>query len=1060
MRILIAHAEGEEELADQIAEPLRARGYEVTHRGTVLVGESVIEEASKALQQGAAVVLCGTVNAVGTGWAHRLIAAARTHPNSRIYPLHVERDAYLRQLTLDEVPALYWQDPNRALDQLLAAISRHYPVEHELDARVVSAAAEQRYRELALEACDIIDLANLPEMDRHMATQQLELRRLYVALRCNVNAPADDGRRDRGVAELAALRSSHEHPPPRPSGHLVRSPQPIGKRLAAAKRLVVLGDPGAGKTTLIRWIATAYLLRLKDDPDFRHLPDVATLPDEDWLPVVVRCREMSPEVLAGPLDEILLGALYKAEMDRTQAAVTRDLIASKLAAGEALLLIDGLDEITDAKVRVRFCRQLETFHIANADAPVVVTSRIVGYREMNYKIQRGFEHVTVADLSHGDKDDFARRWCAVTELKERRTAATAELIRDIHSTDRIERLTANPMLLTTMALVKRKIGKLPSRRAELYWNAVQVLLNWRGEVDTPIDQHEAIPQLEYIAYTMCSRGTQQLREDEIVRLLEQMRREYPQVHAIHQRSPREFLRVLERRTGMLMQSGYVLYQRRQVPVFEFRHLTFQEYLAGLALVDGRHPDRDGSLSLAQHIAPLVATHTNHRVSSQARAQDRWSEALRLCVTSCRDDDVDGVLLTILRSPEDNGDAHIENRTLLAVQCLADEPNAGTAVATEILEAFIGAAVACDDEQERENRFGVLIQELFDSRWGSQLRLLLVQQYVECEESERLAYGDLLTSRDAMRSATTKAARNKWFTQRARELRVGDERRKCEAALLVMDASYRCYELTRTELEIRASIIDAIVSQLVAMLDETSATAHAASWALFWLARSGSSADRIVSNRDKYGRVAERTWSLGEDAVAAIVAFMKRRVCGDPVGRFLLRALADGGATAAVDLIVMYARQSDVVVANAAVTALGQIQGRSARRHLYEIIEHHEDYELSTVRQAIRVVGAMRGARAKRAIVTGCRASSRPVREAALVRANLDRDERILLSRDLNGVQPFIDPRREVSLTRVRRAVANTGMAEEAVKQTYETLAAKLGMRLAWPPTLADQDQPS
>jgi hypothetical protein len=81
---------------------------------------------------------------------------------------------------------------------------------------------------------------------------------------------------------------------------------------------------------------------------------------------------------------------------------------------------------------------------------------------MGYRIHAGFEHLTVAELSRQDKDDFARRWCNLTEPIERRETAAEELIRDIHSRDRIERLTGNPMLLTTMALIKRKIGRLSS----------------------------------------------------------------------------------------------------------------------------------------------------------------------------------------------------------------------------------------------------------------------------------------------------------------------------------------------------------------------------------------------------------------------------------------------------------------------------------------------------------------------------------------------------------------------------------------------------------------------
>jgi predicted NACHT family NTPase len=406
--------------------------------------------------------------------------------------------------------------------------------------------------------------------------------------------------------------------------------------LAKVRRLVVLGDPGAGKTTLIRWIATAYLLRLKQDPDWRDLPDVATLPNADWLPIVIRCRDLDPRHSGGSLDDVLRHILRKAELSDDDVNVLRVVLPEKLRNGEAILLLDGLDEIIDPGLRARFARQLEQIHLAYPDAPIIATSRIVGYREMGYRIARGFEHVTVAEFSRRDKNDFARRWCAVTEIPSRQQSATDELIRDIHSTDRIERLTGNPMLLTTMALVKRKVGKLPSRRADLYWEAVHVLLNWRGEVDEPIDQHEAFPQLEYIAYVMCSKGVQQLHEDELLTALEQMRLEYTRVHAIHRHSPAEFVRLLEGRTGLLVEAGTVRHHGRQVPVLEFRHLTFQEYLAALALVEGRFPNRDRSKPLADHVAPLAGTTSgsfrDSRGNWEGAVTENWRETLRLCTT--------------------------------------------------------------------------------------------------------------------------------------------------------------------------------------------------------------------------------------------------------------------------------------------------------------------------------------------------------------------------------------------------------------------------------------------
>ena len=90
-KVLIVHAEGEESFVEKLAEPLSKEGYEVVHEGAVLVGESVVEEASKVLGQGGAVVLCGTEKAVGKRWTHQLVNAAHRNGKGRILPLRMEK---------------------------------------------------------------------------------------------------------------------------------------------------------------------------------------------------------------------------------------------------------------------------------------------------------------------------------------------------------------------------------------------------------------------------------------------------------------------------------------------------------------------------------------------------------------------------------------------------------------------------------------------------------------------------------------------------------------------------------------------------------------------------------------------------------------------------------------------------------------------------------------------------------------------------------------------------------------------------------------------------------
>lgn len=111
------------------------------------------------------------------------------------------------------------------------------------------------------------------------------------------------------------------------------------------------------------------------------------------------------------------------------------------------------------------------------------------------------------------------------------------------------------MPLTTLALVKRKVGKLPNRRTKLYAEAVSVLLNWNPRHYQTIEEDEAIPQLEYLAYEMCRQGVQHMTEDIVLDILYKLRQEYPNVRAILRREPHVFLELLEARSSILIKSG-------------------------------------------------------------------------------------------------------------------------------------------------------------------------------------------------------------------------------------------------------------------------------------------------------------------------------------------------------------------------------------------------------------------------------------------------------------------------------------------------------------------------
>ncbi|MCP4256311.1 MAG: NACHT domain-containing protein, partial [Planctomycetes bacterium] len=703
-------------------------------------------------------------------------------------------------------------------------------------------AALDSYCEKALAAWDIIDLSNLPEGDIHMATQKLLLRQLYMPLRITVE-PTKQGEDD--DAALARLEEKREVRRQREAGYLSAdesdspiSPQsrsPVGECLSTYHRLVILGDPGGGKTTMLRWLATAYLLRHNGDEAFSQIPDTQSLPDRSWIPILIRCRDLGEADLCRSFTDFLTQHLYKTELLPKDAEVMRAITLDRIAKGEALLLVDGLDEITNPHVRMMFCQELERTSTRYPNAPIVVTSRIVGYRDMPYRMGSGFEHGQIAELNREDKDHFARQWVEITEqhqTDDEKIKRAQELLDALHSSDRIERLTGNPMLLTTMALVKRKVGKLPNRRTKLYAEAVSVLLNWNPTRYETIEEDEAIPQLEYLAYEMCSRGVQRLTEDDVFGLLDRLRTEYPNIRAIRRRESQAFLELLEARSSILIKSGSI-WQENKIsgkPAWEFRHLTFQEYLAARAFHDGRYPGRDKAKSLAEQVTPLAGTvekskHNLRFGSEEVEVTESWRETLRLLVADCKDDDVDDVLLAIL-NPMAGEDVTITGRprAVLAALCLADEPNISEQTATYVLERFAGEVGPGDARSNLNTSIDLAALETSNSIWSQLLKKSLVQEYCHRSPGMRAEIGGLLGMVETIgwsRSGIHPIVGLEGLVER---IRSDDRVEVLSATLAVMEAAF----------EKNAINIPGLIDELLVLLGKGGPESQAAAWALLWL----------------------------------------------------------------------------------------------------------------------------------------------------------------------------------------------------------------------------------
>jgi hypothetical protein len=123
-------------------------------------------------------------------------------------------------------------------------------------------------------------------------------------------------------------------------------------------------------------------------------------------------------------------------------------------------------------------------------------------------------------------------------------------------------------------------------------------MTWNTEGHEPIPEEEALPQLCWVASAMMLEGVQKVSRPRLAILLQEAREALPTELGYVRNTVDEFIQRVEDRSSLLMMTGHDVEDGRLVEFFEFRHLTFQEFLTARGMVEGWHPGRKESDTLA------------------------------------------------------------------------------------------------------------------------------------------------------------------------------------------------------------------------------------------------------------------------------------------------------------------------------------------------------------------------------------------------------------------------------------------------------------------------------
>ena len=447
----------------------------------------------------------------------------------------------------------------------------------------------------------------------------------------------------------------------------------LNEVLGLGNRLVIVGGPGSGKTTVllhIAWALASSLLNGQSEPARSRLgplmkPNRRGEQDERDEPE--KPQECQPHELPLPLFVPLATfARYRRNLagnalahERTLAHFISFHLISKQAdfdlpadfftqlfkdGQDVLLLLDGLDEVANENERAEVRQSVEDLVAGRKALRVVVTCRTIAYRSGRTALGADFREIAVQPL------DFDRHIvpmvhqayaCIYPRDAASRTERAKDLLDGIEGLEEMRRarlgeqaeaFVDSPLMVRLLLIVHFNNRRLPDERADLFDKAINALLQVDYSPDVSVSNHLAENWKQYrdmaqqLAFHLHQQGRDQGREIEESALKAALRQD------------EAFKPYIDGFLSQARQRGSVLEERNGV--YRFIHLALQEFLVArylrevtgaegrsaiLAFLDDRLDDpwwREPILLLIGYLAANAAQSARDFLGALAKAGSR------------------------------------------------------------------------------------------------------------------------------------------------------------------------------------------------------------------------------------------------------------------------------------------------------------------------------------------------------------------------------------------------------------------------------------------------------
>lgn len=242
-------------------------------------------------------------------------------------------------------------------------------------------------------------------------------------------------------------------------------------------RVVILGNPGSGKSVLIKSLMCDILnnrtLEFKDPMLASRLP----------FRIELRRYLVFKKSKGGNILKYLVTSL---EEEFGIRDITEAILDGIFRTHNTILFFDGLDEIFKIKDKIEMKNDIENFHTVYPQTKSLTSSRIIGYDDASLS-QDDFSELRILNFNERQIEEYVHKWYSKEESDEDIRAKEVQRFLEIKQ-EIDEELIRNPLLLSLIVIIYRNILKIPESKLEIYQSCTRTLVDkWDAEKELQID---------------------------------------------------------------------------------------------------------------------------------------------------------------------------------------------------------------------------------------------------------------------------------------------------------------------------------------------------------------------------------------------------------------------------------------------------------------------------------------------------------------------------------------------------------------------------------------------